>query len=49
MPWQHAEGCAEAMRQKLRWYLAALPIVVMLLAIETLGFAYVFARLGRCQ
>jgi hypothetical protein len=48
MPWQHAEGCVEAMRQKLRWYSAGLPIGIVLLALETLAIAYVFVRLGRC-
>jgi hypothetical protein len=49
MPWQHADGCVEAMRQKLRWYSAGLPIGIVLLALETLAIAYVFVRLGHCK
>jgi hypothetical protein len=48
MPWQHADGCVEALRQKLRWYAAGLPIIIALLALETLAVAYVFIRLARC-
>jgi len=39
MPWQHAKGCAEGVRQTVRWYEAGLPIVL----------AYAFVRLGYCS
>jgi hypothetical protein len=49
MPWQHAEGCVEGLRQRVRWYEAGLPIVIVLLTLETAAIAYVLAQLGHCS
>ncbi len=49
LPWQHAPGCTEGQRQQLRWYEAALPIVFLLLVVESALLAYAFLKLGRCS
>ena len=35
-PWQHAADCVDGLRQRLRWYEAGLPILVVLFLVETL-------------
>jgi hypothetical protein len=42
-PWQHASGCVEGLRQRLRWYERGLPIVILIVGVETLPLAKAFA------
>lgn len=48
LPWQHASDCAEGLRQQLRWYRAGLPIVLLLLLVETAFLVVAYVALGRC-
>lgn len=45
-PWQHSEGCIEGMRQRLRWYERGLPVVIVIIAIETLLLVKAFSVLA---
>jgi hypothetical protein len=35
LPWQHAADCVVGLRHQLRWYQAGLPLIALLLVLET--------------
>jgi hypothetical protein len=47
-PWQHSEKCVEGLRHRIRWYEAGIPVLLVLLAAETVLLIIAFIMLGRC-